>query len=389
MSLKYQKQLSAYRKRKEKAAGNILAHLSRSQQTHIKDKGLDTKGIWDALKLVHVHQVPGMRFLVYNKLFSITQGADETLPVVASRVEDTLTCVKELRLAIVRLATGTCNYGIDDLNNELALMAMLWALPREEYTNFMSLLLRQKDLTHAHVEATFQVEQTERNAHRGLLLSLSGNATLRTVAQPPRQNKPGVKCGFCTGKGHDEDTCYKKDRARKDAQKAVEERHTSCNAAKACRANRAAAASPSLPAPSDGAKVTELATSASVCLAGSPDTHADAHWIADTGATSHMSHCRSWFTKLEPNSIPIHVANNHVVYSKGVGSVVFEPVDKSLHPVLLSRVLYVLTLQNNLLSMLHLIANHNFRIEIEGKEMVFLQNGKCCFTAPSTTTRHG
>jgi hypothetical protein len=30
---------------------------------------------------------------------------------------------------------------------------------------------------------------------------------------PPRQNKPGVKCGFCTGRGHDEESCYQKDRA--------------------------------------------------------------------------------------------------------------------------------------------------------------------------------
>jgi hypothetical protein len=49
--------------------------------------------------------------------------------------------------------------------------------------------------------------------------------------------------------------------------------------------------------------------------------------------------------------------------------------------VLLSRVLYVPVLQNNLLSILHLVANHRFCIEIEGKEMVFLQNSECRFTA--------
>jgi hypothetical protein len=45
MTLEYQKQLNAYREREEKAAGDILAHLSRSQQTHVKDKGSDAKGI--------------------------------------------------------------------------------------------------------------------------------------------------------------------------------------------------------------------------------------------------------------------------------------------------------------------------------------------------------
>jgi transposase InsO family protein len=38
-------------------------------------------------------------------------------------------------------------------------------------------------------------------------------------------------------------------------------------------------------------------------------------------------------------------------------------------------------LQNNLLSVLHLVANHRFRIEIKGKEMVFLQSDERCFTA--------
>jgi hypothetical protein len=153
------------------------------------------------------------------------------------------------------------------------------------------------------------------------------------------------------------------------------------DAAKPRRTNRAAAVSPSLPAPSDSAKVTELAASASVRLAGSPDTHADAHWIADTGTTSHMSPRRSWFTKLKPLAIPIRVANDHIVYSEGVGLVVFEPADKSLRPVLLSRVLYVPARQNNVLSVLLLVANHRFRIKIEGKEMIFLQNGEHRFTA--------
>jgi hypothetical protein len=44
-------------------------------------------------------------------------------------------------------------------------LPMLRSLPREEYADFVSSLMRQKDLTHANVEAAFQVEQTERDAH--------------------------------------------------------------------------------------------------------------------------------------------------------------------------------------------------------------------------------
>jgi transposase InsO family protein len=293
LKVAYERELNEFKDRQEKAAGDILAHLSRSQCTHVADSHNDPAKMWETIRNVHVQQVPGMHFSAYNDLFSIVKGPEETLPAVASRVEEALARVVELRPATITESSpspgggsvqATHDYAITNLNNELALMAMLRLLPREEYADFVSSLMRH-------------------------------------------------------------------------------------------------AASPSSSAPSDGAKVTELAASASVRLAGSPDTQADAHWIADTGATSHMSPRHSWFTKLEPLSIPIRVANDHVVYSEGVGSVVLEPADKSLRPVLLSRVLYVPALQNNLLSVLHLVANHRFRIEIEGKEMVFMQNGKRRFTA--------
>jgi hypothetical protein len=209
----------------------------------------------------------------------------------------------------------TRDYSVGDLINKLALMAMLHALPHKEYTDSVSLLTCQKDLSCANVKAASQVKQTEHNTHHGPLLSPSGKATLHTAAQPPRQNKLGVKCGFCPGEGHNEENCYKKDHARKDAQKAVQEHHANRDTIKPHRTNRATATSPSSPVPSNSAKVTKLAASASVHLAGSPDTHADAHWIADTGATSHMSPCHSWFTKLEPLAIPISVANDPVMCS--------------------------------------------------------------------------
>jgi hypothetical protein len=106
------------------------------------------------------------------------------------------------------------------------------------------------------------------------------------------------------------------DHVRKDAQKANKECRAQRDGATPRRANCATTSSSSLSAPSNRVKVTELAASASVRLASLPNTHADAHWIADTGATSHMSPRRSWFTKLEPLAIPIRVANNHAVYSE-------------------------------------------------------------------------
>jgi hypothetical protein len=103
--------------------------------------------------------------------------------------------------------------------------------------------------------------------------------------------------------------------------------------------------------------VTESAARASVCLAGTHDTHADVHWIADSGATSHMSTQRCWFKTFKQHVVPIRVANNAIVYREGIGSIVMELLDKSLDPVCLSCVLYVPALQNNLFAVLHLVTS--------------------------------
>jgi hypothetical protein len=213
----YDHEVSEFRDRQEKAAGDILAHLSRLQHTHVVDHQDDPAMMWATIKAVHVQQVPSMCFSAYNDLFSIVKGPEETLPAVASRIDEAIARVVELcpqQITEVSASPGggtaqtTRAYTINDLDldNKLALMAMLRALPREEYADFVTSLMRQKDLLRAHVEAAFQVEQTERDAHHGPLLSPSGDAALHTAAQPPRQNKPGVKCGFCTGEGHNEDT---------------------------------------------------------------------------------------------------------------------------------------------------------------------------------------
>jgi hypothetical protein len=60
MKVKHGKSLEHFLIAKEKAAGNIFAHLSRSQHVHIKGIEDDLSAMWDTLATVHVQQVPGM-----------------------------------------------------------------------------------------------------------------------------------------------------------------------------------------------------------------------------------------------------------------------------------------------------------------------------------------
>jgi hypothetical protein len=135
------------------------------------------------------------------------------------------------------------------------------------------------------------------------------------------------------------------------------------------------------PSTHNATAVVKHAACTTLRLAGLPGTHTNAHWIADSGATSHMSMQHHWFKMLKPHVVPIRIANNAIVYSKGIGLIIMEPTDNLLGLLLLSNVLYVPALQNNLLSVLHLVSNHCFCIEIEGTGMLFLRKGQPMFTA--------
>jgi hypothetical protein len=398
----YNTKLKAWAEKDKKAQGNLLAHISTSQRMHLAEANT-AYAMWQVLVAVHIQQVPSTCFSAYNNLFSIAKGAEETLPAVASCVEISLARVCKLCPKAIMGNNGKPRiYGVKELEDKLALMAMLCAPLRNKYANFVSSLMRTKDLDHHAVEAAFQIEQTERNAHHGPLLSLSSDAALcaQYNTRGGLHSAPSLlddKCEFCLSGGHKEETCFAKEHSKEAAQTRTKERQEEHKAGKKNRGEDCAAvasvlasAAPTLPkapmpppkvtATSRAAAVKESTAHASVCLAGTHDMHADVHWIADSGATSHMSTQRQWFKTFEPQVVPIRIANNAMVYSKGIGSIVMEPLNKSMDPVCLSHVLYVPALQNNLFAVLHLVTSHRFRVEIEGTEMLFLRDGACILT---------
>jgi hypothetical protein len=128
--------------------------------------------------------------------------------------------------------------------------------------------------------------------------------------------------------------------------------------------------------PATAPAVVEAALAASLRSSTPSGSLADAHWIADTGAMSHMTPHRSWFGQYKPFVTPISV-----VFSEGVGTIVLQPTSPGLRELRLSRVLHVPDLQNNLLSVLHLISCHAFEVVINSKEMRLMKDSELCFTA--------
>jgi hypothetical protein len=254
--------LKRYLLAKEKAAGNIYAHLSPSQRALVRHYKEDPAAMWGKLLKIHSQQVPGMRFGMYNTLFSIVQQPDELLQAVAGRASEALARVQELRPE---------SFPIAMLDDKLAIMAMLCALPRKHYGKFVSALMRQKDLKHADVEAAFQVEQVEHTAHHGPLI---GSTALRMFGKPSPSRGDSNECPFCSIKGHAQEDCYKYKSACINTHKLV-------NKLKADKHGDKRQAKED--------KVVKKAQRAQVCLAASPSLSADAHCITDTGATSHMT----------------------------------------------------------------------------------------------------
>ena len=84
-----------------------------------------------------------------------------------------------------------------------------------------------------------------------------------------------------------------------------------------------------------------IVTSLSSHLSAHIASNASYLWCTDPGASAHMTPHHHWFKELKPHKVPIELADNSVVYSEGIGTVIFRPKDKKLSPILLSDVLYV------------------------------------------------
>ncbi|KIJ38120.1 hypothetical protein M422DRAFT_177052, partial [Sphaerobolus stellatus SS14] len=167
-------------------------------------------------------------------------------------------------------------------------MALIRALPSEEYSAFISHLLLLDKLEKTTVHQALITEELQRQRRAGDIPS-SSQALSATSAKP-------IKCDFCSMNNHTMDKCFAFERAKKQAHE---------NAVKPRRARYAnkAQESPSTastPTPITSAPkqetaqsaVTEFAGNASALPTGLSDPlqlNADFDWTADTGATSHMT----------------------------------------------------------------------------------------------------
>jgi len=251
-------------------------------------------------------------------------------------------------------------------------MAMVRALP-EEFSNFASSLLLMDKLDKASIQQAFVSEESQRRhcaseapAVASALAASSASAAL-------------LKCLFCLMTGHVMEKCHHFLKMQQDAQQSVKN-----NRAKGRKANKV-----------QEAKVEEVvkfvgnASACSLLDSSTPQNDSDFDWLADTGASSHMTPHRQWLHKYMSMCIPIKLADDTIVYFAGVGTVVFNPVvyGKESQSVEFTRVLHVPQLRNNLLSCLHLTKRKGFKLHVNESTMHFKRAGQTLFTA-TVTSQH-
>jgi len=267
----------AWQSKADKAAGWLYLMVEPEQRVHFNNRE-DPVNMWNSLCSIHLQKRPGTRFNAYDDLFNIRKVEDESLQSLINRVEDKMKKIKDLR---------PDGFDLQSLDEELASMTLIRALPAEEYFSFTSSLLLKDKLDKAAIHQAFVTEDIHR---RRRAIDMPAPSSAFFTSKIPKSSKSQVTCTWCNKSGHEEAQCNRKDRDRKRAQENTQFH----SKRRPHNANKAQEDSKNSETIQESTKVTEFAGNASARskspLHSSPlQLNADFHWLADTGATSHMT----------------------------------------------------------------------------------------------------
>ena len=110
-------------------------------------------------------------------------------------------------------------------------------------------------------------------------------------------------------------------------------------------------------------------------------------WCADSGASSHMTPNCHWFTTYTPHVIPIELVDGNIIYSSGIGTVIFNPLISGVpaRSISITSVLHVPALSKSLLSLTHWTMHSGIKVVMKKGYMNFYMKGSLICTA----TMHG
>jgi hypothetical protein len=357
--------LSSWLARSNRAAGIIWRSLGPTQRTHVNFDD-DPDVMWSKIDQAHNKQLPAVRFSAYNDLFNVRKDPEESLTSLMSRVDKVCAKVQSLRPK---------DYTLAMMDDELAALTLLRALPESDLV-WTSSLMMNDSVKYSDVKTHFTSQESLQSAR-------AGEAANRIVPTTPSKLSGDVNCTFCGHQSHNQENCYSYNIAQKRAKERTKEK-------KYKKKGKAAKAEVSEVSDTHTEEtVVETAGNASVFIPDSSDphcallVHASSDWTADTGASSHMTPHRHWFSTYTSHIVPIEVATGHIVMSAGIGNVKFRPKKKGKENVIIefTGVLHVPSLNSNLISVLYLTTRKNWFVTISGSIMSFYHNKLLRFTA--------
>ena len=148
----------AYSLQSNKATGELYQWLDEANKIHVDAVRCNPKSIWDKLKEVHSKSALNSCFNSLSELFNIWLHEDESLLSLSAHVEGAMQKVTVLCPAM--------GYDIKKLDEELTIMAMICALPHEEYSSFISSVLLLTTLSKDSVLDAFCTEETQRKGNQ-------------------------------------------------------------------------------------------------------------------------------------------------------------------------------------------------------------------------------
>ena len=105
----------------ERAAGALKTWMSHDVKVLIRDCEDNPILIWETLKTSFIQQRTAPRFNAYHALLSVEKSDSEALDSLINRVDEQIRVIKSL---------SPSSFTLDDLYDELAVMAIIRALPQ-------------------------------------------------------------------------------------------------------------------------------------------------------------------------------------------------------------------------------------------------------------------
>jgi hypothetical protein len=240
-------------------------------------------------------------FNAYHALLSVEKSESELLDSLINRVDEHIRVIKPLSPA---------SFTLNNLYDELAVMAIIQALPQsfDDVVRTISILdkfekasvvqlLRNMDQTHNNLASTTSMITASSASPRlpqkpSSLSTPSYSAPTPSNSQNRGHNRP--KCDFCTCSGHVELKCFVKEKLMR-----LMSQTLSPTAASATIAYQSIAqAIPEVP------QSASITSASAYYSAATLNAHISS-WIADIGASAHMTFNHHWMHNLMPHLIPI------------------------------------------------------------------------------------